>query len=56
MRSLFRLWLLVLVTKTTLLFLGAMVAKTTVDKELLFRRLLELGNIVSHADTSREDL
>lgn len=56
MRSLFHLWLLVLVTKTTLLFLGAVIAKTTVDKELLFRRFWELGTIFSHADTSREDL
>lgn len=56
MRSLFSLWLLVLVAKTTLLFLGAVIARTTVDNELLFRRLLELGNTVSHAETSRGDL
>lgn len=56
MRSLFSLWLLVLVTKTTVLFLGAVIARTTVDHELLFRRLLELGTIVSHAETSRGDL
>lgn len=35
MRSLFSLWLLVLVTKATVLFLGTVIAKTSVDNELL---------------------
>lgn len=56
MRSLFSLWLLVLVAKTTLLFLRAVIAKTTMENELLFRRFLHLGNSVSHAETPRGDL